>query len=284
MGDQQGTVIARGLGFTEGPIIRQQGDYVVTSVDQGRLYRIADGTVEVFAETRGGPNGATEGADGSIYVAQNGRGIPPYAGPRDREMTGGVQVVSPDGAKVDWVTRDPVSPNDLCFGADGLLYVTDPTRPITRSNGRVWSVDVATGDTEILAQMDWYPNGIGFGLDADVVFVADSTNGRVVRYAIENSRLTSEDPFIQVEQGFPDGFDFDTEGNLILAVPKAGRIETWSMEGELLDVTVVGPHDHYTNLAIDEHGTLIICDAHEGTVIEYRNWPAAGLALYPFRS
>lgn len=199
-------------------------------------------------------------------------------------MTGGVQVVSADGLNVDWVTQDPVSPNDLCFGPDGLLYVTDPTRPITRSNGRLWSVDVTTGDTEILAQMDWYPNGIGFGLDPEVVFVADSTHSRILRYPLENGRLGEGDPFIQVEQGRPDGFDFDIDGNLILAVPSAGRIETWSMDGVLLDVTVVGPHDHYTNLAIDEHGTLIICDAHEGTVIEYRDWPATGLALYPFRS
>lgn len=283
MGDLQGRVIATGLGFTEGPVIRQRGDYVVASVDQGRLYRISQGRASVLAETGGAPNGAVEGADGRIFVAQNGRGVPPYEGPRRRDITGGVQVVRPDGGEVDWVTMDPVSPNDLCFGPDGLLYVTDPTRPISRSNGRLWAVDPDSGETEILAQVDWYPNGIGFGLDPQAVFVADSTNGRVLRYPQVGGRLGAPDPFVQVEFGQPDGFAFDVEGNLVLAVPAAGRIETWSTEGELLDVTAVGPHEHYTNLALAETGVLILCDAEEGTVIEFGAWPALGLPLYPFR-
>jgi gluconolactonase len=177
---------------------------------------------------------------------------------------------------------DPVSPNDLCFGPDGLFYVTDPTRPITRNNGRLQSVDPTSGDTEILAQVDSYSNGIGFGFDPEVLVVADSTNGKIVRFSLDDGRLGPPDAFIQVEKGRLDGFDFDVEGNLVLAVPAAGRIETWSMEGELLDVTVAGPHDHYTNLALDEHGVLILCDAHEGTVIMYENWPAVGLPLFPF--
>ncbi|MBO0894106.1 MAG: SMP-30/gluconolactonase/LRE family protein [Acidimicrobiales bacterium] len=282
MSDVRGRVIATGLGFTEGPIVRQRGDYVVTSVDQGRLYRIDDGRTSVLAETGGGPNGAVEGADGRIFVAQNGRGVPPYEGPRLAGVTGGVQVVSPEG-EVDWVTMDPVSPNDLCFGPDGLLYVTDPTRPIGRSNGRLWAVDPESRDTELLTQVDWYPNGIGFGLDAGVLFVADSTNGRVLRYPLDDGRLGAPEPVLHVEAGQPDGFDFDLQGNLVLAVPAAGRIETWSCEGELLDVTVAGPHQHYTNLALADSGTLILCDAHEGTVIEFSSWPSPGLPLYPFR-
>jgi gluconolactonase len=283
MSDSRGRVIATGLGFTEGPIIRQRGDYVVTSCDQGRLYRIADGRASVLAETGGGPNGAAEGADGRIFVAQNGRGVPPYERPRPRGVTGGVQVVGPEGGEPGWVTMDPVSPNDLCFGPNGLLYVTDPTRPIDRSKGRLWAVDPGSGDTELLAQVDWYPNGIGFGLDPNVVLVADSTNGRVLRYPLAGARLGEPEPILQVEAGQPDGFDFDQEGNLVLAVPAAGRIETWSVEGELLDVTVAGPHQHYTNLALADNGVLILCDAHEGTVIEFGSWPTPGLPLYPFR-
>ena len=284
MSDIKGTVIASDLGFTEGPVIRQRGDYICTSCDRGLLYRVDGGVASVFAETGGGPNGSTEGADGKIYVAQNGRGVPPY-GERLRGITGGVQVVSPDGSNVDWVTQDPVSPNDLCFGPDGLLYVTDPTRPAVRRNGRLWSIDVESGETEILAQMDWYPNGIGFGLDPHVLFVVNMSDRQIVRFALDDGRLGSPEVFIEFEKGSADGFDFDAEGNLVASVPGAGRIETWSMEGKLLDVTVVGDGEHgFTNIALDENRVLIGCDARHGTLVEYHDWPGVGLPLYPFRS
>ena len=70
-------VLASGLGFTEGPVIRQTGtvgEVVVTSIDQGRVFALeVEGAVRELADTAGGPNGATEGADGTLYVAMVGR-------------------------------------------------------------------------------------------------------------------------------------------------------------------------------------------------------------------
>lgn len=282
MSDVKGKRIAEGIGFTEGPVIRQRGDYVVTSCNTGKLYRINGSDVSVFAETGGGPNGAAEGADGRIYVAQNGRGVPPYT-TRLRDITGGVQVIEPDGGDVGWVTQDPVSPNDLCFGPDGLLYVTDPTRPMTKHNGRLWAIDVESGETDILAQLDWYPNGIGFGLDPGVLLVVDSSNHNLVRFSLDNGRLGPPDPFIHFENASGDGFDFDTDGNVIMSLPGGGTIETWSMEGEQLDVTEVGHDGHgFTNIAVNEDRVLIGCDARGGAVEQF-DWPSAGLPLYPFR-
>jgi gluconolactonase len=156
-----------------------------------------------------------------------------------------------------------------------------------RATGRVWQVNVETGDTEILAQMDWYPNGIGFGLDPDTLIVADSTNGHIVRYALSGRHLGPGDAFIKLDAGHPDGFDFDTDGNLVLAVPSAGdhgEIQTWSMEGKLLDVFVPGPARLYTNVALNADGVLIVTNSSDGTVIRFDNWPAVGLPLYPFRT
>jgi hypothetical protein len=70
------TALASSLGALEGPVTCQDGSVVVTSIDQGQVYRILDGQPKVLAVTGGGPHGATEGLDGTSYISQNG-GAPP---------------------------------------------------------------------------------------------------------------------------------------------------------------------------------------------------------------
>ena len=63
------TVVATGLEFPEGPAFDRSGNLYVTEIQGGQISRIApDGTVEVFANTGGGPNGAAFGPDGDLYV------------------------------------------------------------------------------------------------------------------------------------------------------------------------------------------------------------------------
>ena len=163
--------VATGVGFAEGPTILENGDVVVTSIDQGRIYRLPrHGAAEVLAVAGGGPNGSTEGSDGRIYVSQNGGTKPAHNWPG---ICGGIQAVQPNG-EVAWITQDTVSPNDLCFGPDGLLYVTDPTRRAARDDGRLWRCDVGSGEAELLASVNYYPNGIGFGIDDAALFVAST--------------------------------------------------------------------------------------------------------------
>src|ERR1700716_1435796 len=105
-------VLASDLGCLEGPVACQDGSLVVTSIDRGKLYLIADRQVQVLANTGGGPNGATEGLRGEIFVAQNG-GVRPAL----NELRGpaGVQVIERSG-ELRLFGECMLSPNDLCFG------------------------------------------------------------------------------------------------------------------------------------------------------------------------
>jgi gluconolactonase len=292
MADRSVRVLANDVGYAEGPVVTRAGDVLFTSVDHACVYRIADGNAERFAETGGGANGATEGPNGYIYVAQNGGSYPARRTP---EITGGVQVVRP-GGKVDYLTRDPITPNDLCFGPDGHLYVTDPTRgalpygPLQRrDDGRLWRCDVKTGGAELLVSLGWYPNGIGFSLEDDALYVAltgETHNGssRVMRFPLSpDGRLGKPDVFVSGDFGRYDGFAFDVEGNLVLtAIGEAfGILQVYDRNGKHLEDFKPGP-SRYSNVALTENKVLYATDS-SGRLLAIDHWPTAGLTLHPFR-
>jgi gluconolactonase len=279
--------IATGVGFAEGPVITPEGEVFVTSIDHGRVYRITDAGAETFAELGGGANGATLGEDGTLYVAQNG-GRWSHQGPAwGLDSVGGVQAVQLDGS-VQWVTQDPISPNDLCFGPDGYLYVTDPTRAPRGADGRIWRVDTDSGEAELLLSVPWFPNGIGFGA-GDAVYLASTWEASIVRFTLNKGQLADPETVIEMEYGYPDGFAFDAEGNLLVGAisdteDSPGEIQVWSPSGSLLDTLRPGPGSKYTNIALGEDRTLIIAGSSLGEVLSVEEWPVAGLPLHPFRS
>jgi gluconolactonase len=278
--------LATGLGFTEGPVFRTTGDVVVVSMTHACIYRVTlDGTSEVFAKVGARPNGLTEGADGRIFVAQKGGGRPSDAD----FVPGGVQVVSPDG-EISWLTQDPICPNDLCFGPDRLLYVTDPTRNGLRNDGRLWRCDPDSGEAQILTpSLDWYPNGIGFAREDDAVYVANSGGASIWRFPFSASGLGPGELVIQMADGLPDGFAFDADNNIVIGAvgvthDEPGSIQTWSLDGELLDEFRPGDSHSYTNVAFDSNSGLIVTDATAGGVLIVDDWPHAGLPLHPYRT
>ena len=278
----EGRIVARDLGFTEGPVITQAGEFMVTSIDHGCLYRITADACEVLAVTGGGPNGAAEGIGATIYVSQNGGKRPAHRWPN---VTGGIQVIH-DGGRVEWLTQDPVSPNDLCFGPDGLLYCTDPTRGRPRDDGRLWRCDPTTGEAELLCSVPWYPNGIGFGLEDNAVYVASTGEQRIWRFPIIQSGLGKPDAFAQLASGLPDGFAFDAGGNLLVAAVgengTPGQIQTYDRDGTLVDAFEPSSSSKITNVALGSDGTMLVTDADGGTAIVV-DWPNPGLPLHPFR-
>lgn len=274
--------VASGCGFVEGPVVMQDSSLVVGSISHGRLYQIQGGACRVFAEVGGGPNGVVEAADGSIYVAQ--MGSRKRASPTP-PITGGIQHVSRDGGWT-WLTQDPISPNDLCFGLDGLLYWTDPTRR-RWDDGRLWRCSTTSSEPQLLISVPWYPNGIAFGLEDDAVYVAVYGEQQITRFTLTADGLGKPELVIQMSTGHPDGLAFDIDGNLIVAANSTtggrGQIQTWSIDGRLLDVFEPGDHSLYTNIALDSDRNLFITDSEGGSILRVSDWPVAGLPLHPFR-
>lgn len=275
--------VATDVGFVEGPVFAQDGRIVFTSIDRGIVYQVIDGTASVLGLTGGGPNGSTEGPGGDIFVAQNGGAFPAHKWPG---VSGGVQAISPAGL-VRTISTDPVYPNDLCFGPDGYLYVTDPGRKPARDDGRLWRIDVATGESDLITSVGWYPNGIGFHTEDDAIYIAQGGEGRILRVPLtSDGSLGKPEVFVQLDHGRPDGFAWDVEGNLVIGAitgTAPGDLQVYDREGALLDVIKPGDGLKYTNVAISASGELIVTDSDKGQVLRAA-WPHAGLALHPFRT
>jgi gluconolactonase len=276
-------VLAADVGRCEGPVWRRDGSIAFVSLDHGCVYAFDGAGLRTLAVTGGGPNGAAEGADGTLYVAQNGGKPPARPWPF---VAGGIQVVHA-GGRVGWLSEDPISPNDICFGPDGLLYFTDPTRRRpARDDGRLWRCDPATGEAELLVSVGWYPNGIAFGREDDAVYVADTAGRRIVRFAVGGGGLGRPEDAVRMPHGMPDGLAFDIEGRLLVAAGRPGGegdIQVYDPDGRLLDTFQPGPSPAITNLALSEEGRLLVTDSERHLLLVVEGWPARGLPLHPFR-
>lgn len=278
-------VIAEDVGFVEGPVLLQDGGVLYTSIDRGLVYLTKNGATEIFARTGAGPNGATEGGDGAVYVAQNGGAWPatPTHG-----VTAGVQRVDASGSVTALDAEGMVAPNDLAFGPDGMLYVTDPTRNGRRDDGRIWRCDVESGHCENIAELSWYPNGIGFTRESDAMYVADTGTHRIVRFPMTPAGLGEPKTVVQMgETHGPDGFCFDEDLNIVIACPgprddSNGQIQTWSMNGEMIDCIDTFPSRFITNITLSRSRQLYVTDSTRGATVRLDDWPAAGLGLHPF--
>lgn len=212
-------IVADGLGVGEGPCWRPDGTVVVTSVDQGVLYRIwpESGAKAVIARTGGGPNGAVPAADGGFLVAQNGgfdfaaMGFP---SPAPDRVEPGLQRIAPDGSVSYRLKGGFSAPNDLAVGHDGTLYFTDPPhypyRPEARS-GRVWALTPGASEARLAGGEFEFCNGVGIGPAGEVLVIE---RGGLVRLG-----AGSEHSWAVRHPATGDGFCLDADGRLYVATP-----------------------------------------------------------------
>ena len=277
--------LATGLGFPEGPVSLGSGSVAFTEI-KGQCVSVYDGSYKVIAKTGGGANGATLGADGALYVANNGGltvGPGGYWRPDD-PIDGKIQRVTLAGAVEDLIAPLPLDaphrPNDLCFGPDGMLYFTDPRNWDDLAHlkpGRIWRADVGARTAEVIAEVPNFCNGIAFGPDGRL-FVAQSIGMAI---AVLDAGGEPQE-FAKLPVGFPDGFCFASDGSLIVCGSMGDVIQVFDPDGGLKQTIETGEHTEPTNCCLGD-GMLYVTLSGAGELVAC-DVDLEPLPLHPFRS
>ena len=279
-------VLARGLGFPEGPTWLGPERLAFTQI-RGQCVSLWErGEVRAIARTGGGANGATLGPDGALYVANNGGISLGHDGvwKAPEQIAGRLQRVTLAGEvrdlAVDLPGTPPNRPNDLCFGPDGLLYYTDPHNWEDLANLGVGRVARATldGAIELLAEVPGFPNGIAFGPD-DRLYVAQSVTQQILVMDPEPGATPAT--WGTLPQGYPDGFCFDADGRLYAAGSLGDVVVVFEPDGRVARTIDMGKGSEPTNCALGDE-RLYVTLAGTGELVAL-DLSAPPLALYPAR-
>jgi gluconolactonase len=267
-------VLVEGLGCPEGPDLLADGTVVFVETFRCRVsaWDPVNG-LRSHAAVGGAPNACVVGTDG-VYVAQNGVTAGAWRSPAPTVPS--IERVTHDG-RVEVVVseasgRPLVGPNDLCFGADGRLYFTDPgafdlDHP---DDGSICVVD-ADGSATILEEVGpSFPNGIVVEDDGSVVW--DESYTRRVRRRRPGG--STEAIVTLPEDRIPDGMKRAENGHLYIAGVTSGGIDVVASDGALVDFLPTGGSPlncvfHETDLLVADFGGYS-AEAERGEAAEGR--------------
>ncbi len=257
-------VLADGLGFTEGPVCLPDGRIAVTSISHGCVYVVEPGGDVDRILTGGGPNGLTVGPDCAIYVAQNG-GIFGGSGPAEP----GVQVIR-DGA-IEYLATGMGAPNDLVFGPDGRLWVTDTRgevdffHPDPSLQGWIWAIDTELGTSEVV--LDSGPvflNGLGFSPDGTQLMVTSTCEAALYAYEVGS---WARETLCQFDAGWPDGIAVGRDGAAWVALTGADRLDQVSATGDIVGRVELGAGSLPTNVCFGTSENALYVTASHGEAL-----------------
>ena len=260
------TTFATDLKFPEGPVALPDGSFLVVEGGRGCVTQISpDGQSKRTIAVTGEPNGLAVDSTGVIWVAD----IRPPALIR----------LSMDGKFERVFTachgEDFLFPNDLCFGPDGALYLTDsgfqvddlvsdgvirPEWMKVKMDGRLYKVNVGTMTIEKLDSGFQCINGVAFSPQQDL-YVNETVTGFVYRYGWKEGRIVGprqifgnvnlpSDP--SIFKG-PDGMAFDVSGKLYVAVYAQGDVTVLGKDGKVIR-RLPTPGDQPTNVCFGVPG------------------------------
>lgn len=297
------TILATGLGFPEGPVACADGSVVLTELRNGRCTRVAaDGTVSVFSDCGGGPNGLAIGPDGCFYLCNNGgnRYVDGHSmglGPHPDYRHGSIQRIDPKTGTAEELYREVdgsllSAPNDLVFDRDGGFYFTDMGKRRARSRdhgGVYYALPDGSRVVEVAYPM-LSPNGCGLSPDGRTLYAADTEGARLWAFEVQGpGKLEPKAQFAphsgRIVAGLPGKARFDSlavlaNGHIVVATLTAGCLTELTPNGDVVR-SVTMPDCYPTNVCFGgpDMRTAYVTLSDTGRLGMLR-WPEPGLTLH----
>ena len=239
-------IFSTGFSAPEGPVALPDGTWLIVEggAERGCVTHIsADGQSKSVIKKTGRPNGLAVDSKGVIWVAES--------------KTPSLLRLTMDG-KADVVATECdgelfLFPNDLCFGPDGDVYLTDsgvvigdfaPNNQIrpdymdVHYDGRVYKVDPGSGKVTKLDTGIKFTNGIAFGPDR-LLYANETLTGNIYRYdRIGGPRVLFGNvirPDAPPGWKGPDGMAFAADGRLFVAVFGQKDVTVLGRNGEVVE-------------------------------------------------
>jgi gluconolactonase len=280
----------------EGPVFADDGSLYLVEMGPGRrcLTHIARGGARrSVATTRHRPNGLARDGDGRLWIAE--------------AYEGAIICVAPDGKvvkRIEGSAAEPfLWPNDLVFGPDGRLYMSDsgireedfidgtaihPDFASKTYDGRVYEIDPVAG--RVLRKLDSgirFTNGIALAPDGQL-YANETIGGAVYRYDIRAGKSAARQVFgnvLRAEKaaatGFcgPDGMKFGADGRLYCTVYGQGDVTVLDRDGTVAErIATNGAKP--TNIAFTPEGSAaVVTEVALGQVERIRT-PCPGAPLH----
>jgi len=301
-------VLGSGLGFTEGPVVTDDGTVFAVDIDGGRVLRLSHGEVTVVATPGGGPNGLALETPTTGIVANNGGFLWSEVNGVRIPIDHPTHTNEPPGFTGGWIERVDLTsgdvtvlhracngrplrgPNDLVVDEAGGVWFTD------HGKGRRASVDRGglyyippRGDTVVEKAFPLLgPNGVGLSPDRRRVYVAETFTGRLWAWDLDApGEIRPASGSLTVRHGgvcvvaTPYSFDslaVEADGRIVIGAIADG-VAVVTPDGSEVDVYPV-PGDTTTNVAFGgpDFRRAVITLSRSGRVVE-TTWPRPGFAL-----
>jgi gluconolactonase len=187
----------------------------VSESGAGRVSRVRDGRLSLFAQTGSRPRGIAFDDSDDLFVAEGGRHH--------------LVLISPDEAVEVYANtckgRRFASPEDLCFAPTGDVLFSDAGHADKEGDGYVYRADLDGEVTEIVSGLS-SPGGMILSEDAGMLFVSERGHHRIISLEIDDEgNLENQQVFVDLKDGgSAESLLFDTQGQLYASVPGQGVV------------------------------------------------------------
>jgi gluconolactonase len=290
-------VLCNDVQEAEGPVCLPDGQIYIVEMAKARacVSRVdVHGRRHLVGHPGGRPNGLAIDGDGNLWVA---------GGEGERLICMG-----PDGTILNAYSglesKPYLWPNDLVFGENGLLYMTDSgidpeafvdgqaIRADFRTcgyDGSVFEIEPRNGHVlRVLDSGMRFANGIA--LDANGrLYVNETITGNIYRYDLTSAAIPKREMFGNVIVGSPDrfvgpdGMAFGDDGRLYCAVFGQGDVTVLDRDGSVAErIPICGSCP--TNIAFceDRFGGAVVTVFDAGC-LEWLELPCRGRPIYRSR-